>query len=182
MLTTVPGEIRVKHSLLLRFDYCLSICSSCRSVQVILWRIWAFMLQVQSRMQFSRLLVSELFRGLIFLRHALLSRSHAGDWWQYIRKKQPIPEYNWLPFIMVVMSHVVLWSSTRLTHQSLAGWLTGLLKGSGSGEMASSAWACTFKLFAYAAAGILLRRPWEFHNHPQACWGFSKKLPNMILY
>lgn len=182
MLTTVPGEIRVKHSLLLRFDYCLSICGSCHSVPVIPWRIWAFMPQVQSPMQFSRLLVSELFRGLIFLRHALLSRSHAGDWWQCIRKKQPIPEYNWLPFIMVVMSHVVLWSSTRLRHQSLAGWLTGLLKGSGSGEMASSARACTFKLFAYAAAGILLRRPWEFHNHPQACWGFSKNLPNMILH
>ncbi len=169
MLTTVPGKIRVKHSLLLRFDYRLSICS--RPDHPLTFK-------AEHSSPGCSLLNFSLF---IFLRHALFSRSHAGDWWQHIRKKQPIPEYNWLPFIMVVMSHVVLWSSTRLTHQSLAGWLTGLLKGSGSREMASYARACTFKLFAYAAAGILLRHPWEFQNHPQACLGFSKNLHNMIL-
>lgn len=55
---------------------------------------------------------------------------------------------------MVVMSHVMLRNNPWLAHQSQAGRADRLSEGSGSREMASSTWPCSFKLLAYAADGI----------------------------
>lgn len=56
---------------------------------------------------------------------------------------------------MVVMSHVMLRNNVRLAHQSRPGQADRLSEDSGSGNMASSTWPCSFKLLAYAGDGIV---------------------------
>ena len=140
MLTTIPDKTGgVKSSFLLQLGYCLTI-SSFRRMDRFTLGIHAFLISPHRQQTAGSLWVAcpwtrASFRGVYFLKAAPLHhRAHAGDWWRCIRKKQPIPEYNWVSFIMVVMSHVMRRNGARLAHQSPAGRADRPSEGCGGGR------------------------------------------------